>query len=125
MSFVFHSPTRIDFGVDKSKKIGDEIKKMKATRALVVADPGLQKAGIVDEIVSLMKEKGIKTFVFTDVVPNPRDTDCIKGAKLAKQKKVQVLVGIGGGSPMDTAKCIHSGCSSQSWRQLHRELRIY
>ncbi len=106
MSFVFHSPTRIDFGVDKSKKIGDEIKKMKATRALLVADPGLQKTGIVDEIVNLMKEKGIRTFVFTDVVPNPRDTDCIKGAKLAKQKKVQVLVGLGGGSPMDTAKCI-------------------
>jgi alcohol dehydrogenase len=106
LSFVFHSPTRIDFGVDKSKKIGDEMKKMKATRALVVADPGLQKAGIVHEIVNLMKEKGIKTYVFTDVVPNPRDTDCIKGAKLAKEKKVQVLVGLGGGSPMDTAKCI-------------------
>ena len=106
MSFVFHSPTRIDFGVDKSKKIGEEINKMKATRALLVADPGLQKTGIVDEIANLMKEKGIRTFVFTDVVPNPRDTDCIKGAKLAKQKKVQVLVGLGGGSPMDTAKCI-------------------
>jgi alcohol dehydrogenase len=106
VSFVFYSPTRIDFGVDKSKKIGDEIRRMKATRALVVADPGLQKAGILDEIVNLMKEKGIRTYVFTDVVPNPRDTDCIKGARLAKQKKVQVLVGLGGGSPMDTAKCI-------------------
>lgn len=106
MSFVFHSPTRIDFGVDKSKKIGDEVRKLRATRALVVADPGLQRVGILDEIVGLMKEKGIKTYVFTDVVPNPRDTDCIKGAKLAKQKRVQVLVGLGGGSPMDTAKCV-------------------
>jgi alcohol dehydrogenase len=106
MSFVFHSPTRIDFGVDKSKSIGDEIRRIEATRALLVADPGLEKAGILDEIVNLMKEKGIRTYVFTDVVPNPRDTDCIKGAKLAREKRVQVLVGLGGGSPMDTAKCI-------------------
>ena len=106
MSFVFQAATRIDFGVGKSKKVGYELRKIGATRALVVTDPGLVEIGIANEIVDLIREKGIDVCVFSNVQPNPRDTDCIKGANLAKEKKVDVVVGLGGGSPMDAAKCI-------------------
>jgi alcohol dehydrogenase len=131
LSFVFHTPTRIDFGLDKSKKIGDEIKSMGAKRVLLVTDLGLVKAGIADEVANLIRDKGVDVHLFSDVQPNPRDIDCVRGAKLAKDKKVEVLVGLGGGSPMDSAKCIgvlmtHSGTPAD-WdvnkgRQLEREI---
>jgi len=106
MSFVFHSPTRIRFGVGISEKVGDEIKDTNATRALIVTDPGIVKAGIAERITSIIRSSGVETYLFDQVQPNPRDTDCIKGAELAREKSVQILVGLGGGSPMDTAKCI-------------------
>jgi len=106
MSFVFHSPTRIRFGVGISDKVGDEIKDTNATRALIVTDPGIVKAGIAERITSIIRSSGVETYLFDQVQPNPRDTDCIKGAELAREKSVQILVGLGGGSPMDTAKCI-------------------
>ena len=106
MSFVFHSPTRIGFGVGISEKVGDEIKDTNATRALIVTDPGIVKAGIAERITSIIRSSGVETYLFDQVQPNPRDTDCIKGAELAREKSVQILVGLGGGSPMDTAKCI-------------------
>ena len=106
MSFFFHSPTRISFGVGSSKKVGDEIRNANATKALVVTDPGIVKAGIADEVMALIKNSGVEAHLFDQVQPNPRDTDCIKGADFAREKKVQIIIGLGGGSPMDTAKCI-------------------
>jgi alcohol dehydrogenase len=106
MPFLFHSPTRIRFGVGTSKKVGDEIKEADATRALVVTDPGIVKAGIAEEVLTMIKNSGVEAQLFEQVQANPRDTDCIKGAELAREKKIQIIVGLGGGSPMDTAKCI-------------------
>jgi len=106
MSFVFHASTRISFGVGASEKVGSEIKDSKATRTLVVTDPGIVKAGIAERIMRVITSSGVEAYLFDQVQPNPRDTDCIKGAELAREKKIQIIVGLGGGSAMDTAKCI-------------------
>jgi len=92
--------------VGTSKNVADEIKEANAARALIVTDPGIVKAGIAEEIMSEIKNSGVEAQLFDQVQPNPRDSDCLKGAELAREKKIQIIVGLGGGSPMDTAKCI-------------------
>ena len=79
---------------------------MGTTRALVVSDPGVRDAGLVAPIVERLETAGLQVSVFDTVQPNPRDVHCIEGADAAREAGVDLIVGIGGGSAIDTAKCI-------------------
>ena len=72
----------------------------------VVTDPGIVSAGLLDPVLANLKKAEITATVFDDVVPNPRDTSVARGAELALSKECDVLVAVGGGSAMDTAKAI-------------------
>lgn len=105
LNFEFLLPTRIVFGNDVVDQIGDEAKNF-GQRALIVTDKGVLKTGIVEKIQQLLAAAQIEVAVFSDVDPNPRDKSVDKGAKKAKQFKTDMLIGIGGGSAIDTAKAI-------------------
>lgn len=105
-NFSFQLPTRIEFGHGVSGCVGDEAKSLGGTRALVVTDPGVEAAGLVEPIVARLTGAGLATVVFDEVAPNPRDASVDLGAKLAASEGCDVLVAVGGGSPMDTAKAI-------------------
>ena len=104
--FSFQLPTRIEFGNGVSATVGEEAKGLGGTRALVVTDPGVMSAGLVDPVVENLKKAGVDASVFDGVEPNPRDTTVARGAELALSEGSDVLVAVGGGSPMDTAKAI-------------------
>jgi alcohol dehydrogenase len=57
-------------------------------------------------VVSALERAGRSVVVFDHVEPNPRDVDCLEGARIAANSGVTTIVAIGGGSPIDTAKCI-------------------
>jgi len=105
LNFEFLLPTRIVFGNDVIGQIGEEAKNF-GQRALIVTDKGVLKTGIVEKIQQLLATAQIEVAVFSDVDPNPRDKSVDKGAKMAKQLKTDLLVGVGGGSAIDTAKAI-------------------
>lgn len=105
-TYSYQLPTRIEFGNGVSKQVGAEAQALGATRALVVTDPGVLAAGLVDPIVADLTEAGIATVVFDRVAPNPRDTDIDEGGRVAAAEHVDLIVAVGGGSPMDTAKGI-------------------
>lgn len=105
INFEFLLPTRIVFGNDVINRIGDEAKNF-GKRALIVTDKGVLKTGYVEKIQQLLAAAQIEVAVFSDVDPNPRDKSVDKGAKKAKQLKTDMLIGIGGGSAIDTAKAI-------------------
>lgn len=103
-TYSYQLPTRIEFGNGVSSQVGAEAKALGATRAMVITDPGVRAAGIVDPILANLAGVGIETIVFDEVAPNPRDTEVDAAGRMAADEGVDLLVAVGGGSPMDTAK---------------------
>jgi alcohol dehydrogenase len=104
--FSYEFGTRIEFGNGASEKVGEEARGLGGSRALVVTDPGVKTAGLVEPIIASLSAAGLGVVVFDDVAPNPRERSSAAGAELAKAEGCDVLVGMGGGSPIDTAKGI-------------------
>ncbi len=105
MAYIFHLPTKIIFGVGVVDQIGTEAKEI-GKKAMVVTYPDIRKVGILDPILDNLRKNGIESVVFDKVEPNPRTSTLEEGGNLAREKKVDLLIGLGGGSPMDAAKII-------------------
>lgn len=106
-TFDFELPTKIRFGAGIVKEIGEEVAAMGAKSVLVITDKGLIKAGIVDVVLNTLKEtRHNNVTVFDAVEPNPRDTTVNKAYELAKNISADLLIAIGGGSSIDTAKSV-------------------
>jgi len=96
----------IEFGANKIIQIGDILKAMKAQKVLVVTDKGIVKTGIIERVEAPLKSVKISYTIFDEVEPNPLDHIVEKGAKTAKDIKADAIVGLGGGSSIDSAKAI-------------------
>ena len=118
-NFEFILPTEIQFGRGCISMLPDQIRDRNYVRPLIVTDKGLIKTGIIGAVEKLFIEAGIEYLVFSDTVPNPRDHDCDAGAKFAREVSADVLVAVGGGSAMDTAKAIATiktnGGTARDW----------
>ena len=104
--FAIQVPTKIVFGAGKIATAGEEAKLLGASKVMVVADKGIRSTGIVDKAEKSLDEAQIPYIDFDQIVPNPRITDCEAGARLGKEEGINVLIAIGGGSTIDTAKAI-------------------
>lgn len=102
----FRVPPVVIQGVGASEAVGDEIKRRGCTRALVVTDPVMTKTGVVDKIVANLKQYGVDAAVYDQIAAEPTDQFVEAGLKTLKSKKCDVVVALGGGSPIDTAKAI-------------------
>jgi alcohol dehydrogenase class IV len=101
----FVSP-EIVFGAGSRKSVANFASNFGAKHVFLVSDPGVAAAGWVGEIVTLLTDAGIRTTVYTGVSANPRVDEVMAGAELYKSSECDVIVAIGGGSPMDCAKGI-------------------
>lgn len=77
-----------------------------ARKVLIVTDPGIIKAGWTDQVVSSLEMEGLSHIVFSQVTPNPRVKEVMAGAQVYKEEGCNVIIAVGGGSPMDCAKGI-------------------
>ena len=102
----FYMPTRVFFGRGVAGQAGTHIANLGARRVMVVTDPGVEAAGLVAPIRDGLVSAGLNVVLFKQVEPNPRDIDCLAGADLAHPAQVDAFVAVGGGSAIDTAKCI-------------------
>jgi alcohol dehydrogenase len=87
-------------------------KRLGAERVFLVSDPGLEKVGWVERIVAILRQENLSWTYFNDVVANPRDRQVEKGAELYAAEKCDVVMALGGGSPMDAAKGIATVASN-------------
>jgi alcohol dehydrogenase len=96
----------IEFGAGKVAQLGSIARGMKARNLLIVTDKGIVKSGIIAKIEEPLKAAKVNYTIFDEVEPNPLDKIVEKGAELARQGKAGAVVGLGGGSSIDSAKAV-------------------
>jgi alcohol dehydrogenase class IV len=96
----------IIYGLGALSKIGQCAGRLGGERILLVTDPGIIDAGWVDQAIKYLERDDLKYIIYDNVVTNPRDFQVEQGIQLYRQKECDVIVAIGGGSPIDTAKGI-------------------
>ena len=96
---------KIALGWGSHQIIGEECKAAGMKKALIVTS-GLKGTGIVDEVKAIINHAGVATEIFDKVTSNPKDHEIMAAYKLFKESNCDGVVGLGGGSSMDTAKCI-------------------
>lgn len=118
-SFNFRLPTDIYVGEGTAASLGEHVRALGAERPFVVTDRGIRAAGLLDPLIQSMVEHGLAPHVFDHISPNPRDHECVVGAERAREYGADLIVAIGGGSPIDAAKAIAglapNGGSAQDW----------
>jgi alcohol dehydrogenase class IV len=105
MEFNFTIPSVI-FGEGSTQKIGDIVKDFGGKNVFVIYDAGVKAAGIVDGIIEALKKADLNVVEFDKVLPNPPVESVEEAAEIARKANTDVVVAIGGGSSMDTAKCV-------------------
>ncbi len=106
-NFQFMSPTQFIFGTDAESSTGSWIATHGYKRVLVVCGQGhAVKSGLLGRITESLDAEGIEYVELNDVRPNPEVTSVRAGVELAKQKNVDFILAVGGGSVIDCAKAI-------------------
>ncbi len=94
------------YGVGALNLLGRYVKNFGAKKTLVVTDPGIIEAGWVEKVLASLDAEGIRWAVFQDLTPNPKAYEVAAGVRCYQDNECDVIVAVGGGSPMDCAKGI-------------------
>ncbi len=101
---LFECPTRVFYGAGASATVGERLAELGATNVVLVSDPGVAAAGLVDRIADLVRGAGIDVAVYAETEQNPTTTNLAEIVELYEASGCDGLVGLGGGSSMDAAK---------------------
>ncbi len=102
--FDFQPRTRVVFGPDTLERVGELARELGGKHALLVTDKGLAAAGHPARAISFLEAAGLRVTVFDEVRENPTTLDVSKCVSVAQAAGIDLFVGLGGGSSMDTAK---------------------
>lgn len=104
MQSVFSSPNPVLFGMGTSKLTGEKLRELGCTKVLLIFDKGIKATGIADRISEIINASGIDTVLFDGVLADPPDWSVEEAGALGVREGVDGVVGLGGGSSLDTAK---------------------
>ena len=105
-SFTFNTSASIAFGAGCLVKLGALASQRLGGRVLLVTDPGMMATGIVERALKLLREAGVETSVFAEVVADPPTAMILRAVEAAADMGATGIVGLGGGSSLDTAKLV-------------------
>ena len=108
--FTYHNPTKIEFGKTKENNIGQYIKESNIKSVLLLYGTGsIKKNGLYERVITSLNQHGIAYEELSDVVSNPLLSKVNEGITLVKEKQIDAILGVGGGSVADSAKAIAAG----------------
>lgn len=109
-NFNFHSPTEFVFGRGRENGCGIYVKKYGGHKVLVHFGSGsVVRSGLLDRIKASLEKEGVPYVLLGGVHPNPRDTKVYEGIELCRKEGVDLILAVGGGSVIDSAKAIAIG----------------
>lgn len=109
LNFDLYMPARIVFGRDTQHKIGELLKPHAKKVLLHYGGGSIKRSGLYDDVVKSLNENGIAFVELGGVVPNPRLSLVHEGIELCKKEGVDLILAVGGGSAIDSAKAIAMG----------------
>ncbi len=109
LNFDFYSPARILFGRDTERQIGALLKTHARKVLLHYGGGSIKRSGLYDVVTASLKESGVSYVELGGVVPNPRLSLVHEGIALCKREHVDLILAVGGGSAIDSAKAIAMG----------------
>jgi len=112
MSGRFVLPTEVLYGDGAVGQIGFEADSDGCTHAMIVTDPGVRRAGLIDVVDDSLRAAGVATTIYDRVSPNPRSSECSDGAEVMTQIGADLAVAVGGGSAIDAAKAMSFLCAN-------------
>ena len=108
--FNFYSPTEFVFGKGRENECGEFVKKYGGSKVLIhYGGQSAVKSGLLDRVKASLDKSGIYWCELGGVKPNPRDTLVYQGIQLCRSEKVDLILAVGGGSVIDSAKAIAMG----------------
>ena len=109
-NFVFYSPTEFVFGKATEMQVGALARKHGARKVMIVYGGGsVVRSGLLDRVEQSLQEAGIEYCLMGGVQPNPVDTKVYEGIEFCRREQADMLLPVGGGSVIDTAKAIAAG----------------
>ncbi len=105
-TFNFQLPTKIIFGQPAQKALSSELAARNANKVILISDQGLVQIGLVNQIKDALQESGIDVIPYTAVSSNPTTDEVSAGLNLAVKHQIDMVIALGGGSPIDVAKGI-------------------
>lgn len=104
--YGFQVPRLMLIGNGSVQKIGEESGRLNAKKALLVTDKGIVKLGLEQKAIESLRHSGIETDIFSEVEPEPSIGIVEKAAEAVRKQPYDLIIGFGGGSPMDVAKVV-------------------
>ena len=105
--FTFTYPTRVYFGEGTAKNaLKQELEKAGKTVMLAYGGGSVKRNGIYEEIMEILMQAGKEVVDFSGIMPNPMYSKVQEGAALAKERGVDLILAVGGGSVIDCCKVI-------------------
>ena len=123
LNFEYCNKTKVIFGKDTESKAGSEAAQY-AKRILLHHSGGYAvSSGLIDKVKDSLKKSGVEWVELTGVVPNPRLSLVYKGIEIAKKEKLELVLAVGGGSAIDSAKAIAVGAANEGdvWEFFERK----
>lgn len=105
-NFFYGNPVKIFFGKGVVERIGDKTSEYGKNVLLVTGRESVKKIGVYSEVIESLKKNSLKIFELSGVKPSPGLEKCKEGSDICKKNNIEVVIGLGGGSVLDTAKTI-------------------
>jgi alcohol dehydrogenase len=109
INFEYSQPTSIVFGKGTQNEVGKHVAKYAKNILIVYGSDRIVKSGLLAQVEDSLKKENISYTLLGGVQPNPRLSVAYEGVKICKEKNIDLVLAVGGGSPIDTAKAIAVG----------------
>jgi alcohol dehydrogenase YqhD (iron-dependent ADH family) len=105
-NFIIYNPVRLHFGRGVADQLGKTISKYGKKVLLIYGGGSIKKNGIYDLVMRQVRNAGVEVFEYSGIRPNPIIEDVDAAAALGREKQVDVILAVGGGSVIDSSKIV-------------------
>lgn len=124
-NFEYCVPTKVIFGRDTQKRAGEIIREYGFRKVMIHYGGGsVKRSGLLDQVTASLEKAGIETILFGGVQANPTLSKALEGMEICRRENVDFILAVGGGSVIDSAKCIADGTPNPEidpWKYFMKE----